>query len=146
MVSLLLFSVMNNVDLSKTLDELEGVDWGEPTYSSGLVIECHRLRKVPLKEFTPGNLRIMIGQQMSLEYLLPLAFERLSKNPFVEGNYYPGDLLVSVLSIPDKFWKEHPDLYWELSEIMNSVMTLRKTIEEAVIPEIERLRQLAQTF
>jgi hypothetical protein len=119
---------------------------GEPTYPSGLVIECHRLRRVPLKDFTPGNLHIMIGQKISLEYLLPLALEELSRNPFVEGNYYPGDLLANVLKIPDEFWRQHQDMYWKLSEIVNDIENMKKTMEEVVMPEIQRLRQLAQSF
>jgi CDI immunity proteins len=131
---------MENFDISKTLDELEGIESGEPTFHSALVIECTRLRKVPLAEFTAGNLRIMIGQKTSLEYLLPLALEKLSKNPFVMGNFYPGDLLVNVLSVPDEFWKQHQAMYWKLTEIMTDIETLKKTMEEVVIPEIQRLR------
>jgi CDI immunity proteins len=105
---------MKNIDLSKTLDELEGVEWGEPTFHSALVIECHRLRKVPLKEFTVGNLRVLIGQKISLEYLVPLALQKLGENPFVMGNFYQGDLLVNVLGIPNEFWTQHQELYWQL--------------------------------
>jgi hypothetical protein len=119
---------------------------GEPTYHSSLVIECHRLRKVPLKEFTTGNLRIMIGQKISLEYLLPLALEELGKDPFARGDFYRGDLLENVLKVPDEFWKRHPHLYWNLTEIIGEIETLRERIEEAVMPEIQRFRQLAQAF
>ncbi|MEO7715494.1 MAG: contact-dependent growth inhibition system immunity protein [Capsulimonas sp.] len=79
--------------LSKTLQDLDGVDWGEPDYPSHLVTECHRLRTVPLKDFTAGNLRILIGQKFSLDYLVPLALMLLVNEPFVEGDYYEGDLL-----------------------------------------------------
>ena len=60
-------------DRSKSLEELEGHDWDEPTYDSGLVTECHRLHRVPLCDFTVENLRITIGQIIGLEYLVPLA-------------------------------------------------------------------------
>ncbi len=33
------------------LDEIEGVDWGEPEYDSNLVVTCHKLRKKPVSEF-----------------------------------------------------------------------------------------------
>ena len=35
----------------QTLDELEGIAWGSPTYDSSLVGNVHRLRRVPLKQF-----------------------------------------------------------------------------------------------
>jgi hypothetical protein len=41
-----------DIDFSRTLQDLEGVDWGEPTYNSHLVVECHRLRRVPLDRLT----------------------------------------------------------------------------------------------
>ena len=58
---------MSDFDRSKTLQQLEGSDWGDPTYDSHLVTECHRLRRVPLREFTVEKLRIMIGQQIGLQ-------------------------------------------------------------------------------
>jgi len=50
--------------LDRTLEELEGERWGEATYPSHLVNECHRLRTVPLRLFTIENLRIMLGQNI----------------------------------------------------------------------------------
>jgi len=59
--------------LDKALEEFDGQDWGEPTYQSNLVIACHRLRRVPLKDFTADDLGRLIGQKSSLDYLVPLA-------------------------------------------------------------------------
>ena len=92
-----------NFERSKSLQELDGQDWGEPTFDSHLVTECHRLRRVPLRDFTVEDLRITIGQQIGLDYLIPLALERLEDDPFAEGAYYPCDLLVSVLRAEVRF-------------------------------------------
>jgi CDI immunity proteins len=137
---------MGNIDLSKTLDELEGVEWGEPTFHSALVIECHRLRKVPLEEFTAENLRIMIGQKMSLEYLVPLAIEKLSNVPFLETDRYKGELLISVLSVSSEFWEHHQKLYWDLAEIMTEIEISKERLDKDIMPSIQKLRRLAQTF
>jgi hypothetical protein len=51
---------------NSTLEQLEGDGWGEPSYPSHLVTECHRLRRIQLREFTVENLRIMIGQNIGL--------------------------------------------------------------------------------
>lgn len=96
--------------LHRTLEDLEGDRWGEPEYPSHLVTECHRLRKVPLREFTVENLRIMIGQNIGSRHLVPIALERLETDPLAEGDFCTGDLLCSVLSLPPEFWIEHPAL------------------------------------
>src|SRR5262245_3692976 len=96
--------------LDKNLSELEGSVWGEPEFDSHVATECHRLRTVPLCAFTVENLRLMIGQEIGLEYLIPLAIEHLEANPFVEGDYYPGDLLASVVGTSLNFWTTHGDL------------------------------------
>jgi hypothetical protein len=93
-----------------TLTQLERDDWGPPPYDSFLVTECHRLRHVPLRDFTVENLRILIGQHISLEYTVPLALEHLSKDPLASGDFYPGDLLKAVQGIEDDFWTQHPAL------------------------------------
>ena len=50
---------------SKTLEQLEDEYWAEPTFHSHLVIECHRMRKIPLRDLTDENLRMAIGQKMA---------------------------------------------------------------------------------
>jgi hypothetical protein len=59
-------------DRSKSLQQLGWQDWGEATYDSHLVKECHRLRRVPLSKFEAEDSRIMIGQNLGMEYLVPL--------------------------------------------------------------------------
>ena len=81
---------------SQTLDQLEGFVWGEPTFDSYLVTTCYRLRAKPIDQFSVEDLRIMIGQRIGLPHLVPLAVAALEENPVAEGDYYPGDLLVSV--------------------------------------------------
>ncbi len=81
----------------KTLDELEGFTWGEPTFGSYLVTTCHRLRTKPVGEFTVEDLRIMVGQGVGLSHLVPQAVAALERDPLAEGDYYPGDLLASVV-------------------------------------------------
>lgn len=42
-------------------------------------------------------------------YLVPLALEILDANLLSEGDFYPGDLLCSVLRLDSLVWKQHPD-------------------------------------
>jgi contact-dependent growth inhibition (CDI) system CdiI-like immunity protein len=84
--------VVPEKDRRKTLQDLDGQDWGEPTFPSHVVTECHRLHKTQLSDFRVEDLRLMIGQQFCLPYLLPLAIEHLQRAPLVQGDFYPGDL------------------------------------------------------
>jgi hypothetical protein len=121
---------MIDFDRSKSLQQLEGQDWGEPTYDSHLVIECHRLRRIPLCEFNAENLRIMIGQQVGLPYLIPLALELLNDDPFIAGNYYEGDLLAAVLRADSPFWIASPALRAKAARIAQQAFHLLPSLDE----------------
>jgi hypothetical protein len=108
--------MVNHTD--KTLEQLDGENWGEPNYNSYVVTNCHRLRRVPLKDFTIEDLRLMIGQGFSLEYLVPLALERLDREPFAAGDFYPGDLIKNVLGIKREFWSQYPRLREKMCSIV----------------------------
>lgn len=95
-------------DRSKTLDELDPPAWGAPNLMSHLVTTCHRLRTKRIAEFDEEDLRIMIGQSINLEYLVPIALEALQKDPLVSGDFYEGDLLESVLRVEAAWWAKHP--------------------------------------
>jgi hypothetical protein len=144
---------MARLDRNKSLQQLEDCDWGEPQYDSHLVIECHRLRRVPLREFSVENLRIMIGQSIGLEYLMPLALERLEENPFAKGDYYPGDLLVNVLGCDARFWQQHADWRRRIAAIAERAISLfpamseiaSKTITKAVTSAYEEFQQRRTT-
>jgi hypothetical protein len=96
-------------DLSKTLEQLESENWGEPKYKSYLVQTIHRLRRKPIGEFTVEDLRITLGQKFGLEHLTPLALGLLETDPFAQGDFYPGDLLGSVMALPREYWLTHPN-------------------------------------
>jgi hypothetical protein len=110
-------------ELDKSLQELEQSDWGEPTYDSHLVTTVHRLRRVPLRQFSVEDLRIMIGQSIGLPYLVPLALQDLRKDPLAEGDFYPGDLLKSMLTADSTFWRDHPEWRDEVREIATGTLT-----------------------
>jgi hypothetical protein len=112
----------------KTLDELEGVVWGPPNYDSYLVQTCHRLRTKPVGQFDVEDLRIMIGQNIGLPYLVPLALDRLEANPWAAGHMYPGDLL-KMTAQSEFAWAGRADLRHRFCNI------LRRAIDE--IPRLQ---------
>jgi hypothetical protein len=54
------------------------------------------------------DLRLLIGQRAGLPVVLPLALGYLERDPLIEGDLYPGDLLSAVLQVPAGFWADHP--------------------------------------
>ncbi len=100
--------------MEQTLEQLENDFWDDYPDSSEmmttLVTNCHRLRKKPIDQFTVEDLRIMIGQDIGTEYLMPKALDVLESNPFARGDFYEGDLLHSLMKMKLKeYWKEHPE-------------------------------------
>jgi len=111
-------------DEKRTLDELDPPAWGPPPRdTTGLVIRCHELRRKPLGEFTVGDLRVAIQQRLGpLHRLVPRAIAILEANHLVEGDYYPGELLVAVLAIDKTYWHEHVPEWGDVNLIADQVM------------------------
>jgi hypothetical protein len=117
-------------DRTKSLQELEGEDWGEPTYDSHLVKACHNLRRKPLIEFTVEDLRTMIGQSIGLIYLVPIALDRLETEPLAEGDFCPGDLLTAVLRVDEQFWVSNRDLLQRFGKIVQTIKESLPSLDE----------------
>lgn len=99
----------------KSLESLEQ-NIGSDLSSEGnsyVIRTCNSLRKKLLKDFTTEDLRIMIGQEIGLSFLIPMALETLRDNLFAEGDMFEGDLLKNVLAIDTKFWDQNKK-YWLL--------------------------------
>ena len=69
----------------QSLETLEGANWGSPAEApTNLIERCLTLRKVPLENFLPEDLRILIGQDIGLPFLMPMALDVLRENIFLE--------------------------------------------------------------
>ena len=131
-------------DLDKSLEQLENEIWKEPSYDSHLVKTIYALRKKPLGLFTPEDLRIVIGQNFSLEYLIPIAIEKLQENILSEGNLYPGDLLNNVLNADVSFWRKNKK-EWEITRSLvenNKYLLMPESEYRAIIKSFEKFEQI----
>lgn len=98
-----------------TLEKIKAVDPDElPTR---LLKRVYELINVPLAAYLVEDLRLMIGQEIGLYYLIPLAIEKLRGDLFAEGDFYEGDLLASVLNINPLFWKQNPELHIQIKQL-----------------------------
>ena len=120
------------VDEQRTLEELEGENWGVPERApAGMIAKCLALRRTPLSMLGPGDLRLLIGQQIVLAYLIPKALELVADRPLQAADLYPGAMLSVLLRVDNVFWAQHPtELHWLVS-IAGSVARQYGTIVEA---------------
>lgn len=89
----------------KSIEEIEQDHWRTPgADASGLIKRVYLARKKIIDELSVEDLRLLVGQDVSLSITIPLAIQALKENLFAEGDYYPGDLLKSVLTIDPQFW------------------------------------------
>jgi hypothetical protein len=104
---------------NKSLEALEQKDWGDPASApTNLVKRCIELSKVPVETFTLGDLRLMIGQQFGLPYLVPIALEKLEDDMFVEADYHEGDLLSNILNVDTEFWRDNRNYWAQLNQLI----------------------------
>jgi hypothetical protein len=105
----------------KTLENLENDFWGEPSYDSYLVRRTHEIRKFPLADLTNDDIAMMVRQKFSLDYMVPLAIDKLQVDILAHGDAgVEGAILDAVLKIPPDFWKSNKE-YWK---------TIKKLLED----------------
>jgi hypothetical protein len=107
---------------NRSLEQIEGDAWGDPPAdATKLMTTVHELRRKPVDTLSPEDLRVLIGQKVGLDALVPLALSRLERDPLLEGDYYPGDVLVSVLKVPEDYWSAHPQQLLDVKRVIESV-------------------------
>ena len=124
--------------LDRTLTQIENHDWGAPTYDSHLVNECHRLRNVPLRELGTEDLRMLIGQEIGLAHLVPLAIAQLEHDPWAGGHLYPGDLLKTTAEVPASYWSEHPTMIPRFQGVLDEIVRRNRFCTDEVLPAWHR--------
>lgn len=74
----------------------------------------------------------MIGQEIGLRWLIPLALAILEADPLAEGDFYPGDLLASVLRAPATFWENDSESRVRLELIVSRLGDPPKELSDVV--------------
>ncbi len=133
------------IDINKSLEELENNRWMDvKEYPSPLIAKIHGYRKKPIKLLTIEELRLLIGQNIGLYFIVPVAIEVLKENVFAEGDFFPGDLLLNVLRIDVNYWKENPSEKGKLNPIIGEAE--KKIVLEDYLPIQERIREAIRKY
>lgn len=105
---------------NKSIETLESQNYGDlATASTSLVEKCLQYVKIPVGELSVEQLRLLIGQEIGLPYLIPLALEILEKDILAEGDFYEGDLLKNVTTVGVDFWNENPEYHAQLKSLIS---------------------------
>ncbi|MEU8547651.1 contact-dependent growth inhibition system immunity protein [Streptomyces roseoverticillatus] len=122
----------NLLHLDRTLDELDPPRWAAPAAdATHLVRKVHELRRVPLGELRPADLRTLITQRVALPYVLPLAVRLLIEEPLLDAYFYEGDLLLAAVEAPPAAWAVLPDRGERLRIVI-------KELPEAAVADLPR--------
>src|SRR5690554_1823445 len=106
---------------TKSIEQLEKDIWKNPSeFPTDLVEKCYRYRKISIAELTDEQIRLLISQQIGTEYLIGIALEKLERNILTECDFYEGDLLMAVSSLPNEFWNKNKTEF----------LTFKKLIEQ----------------
>jgi hypothetical protein len=107
---------------SLSLEQIEDNAWGDPPAdATRLVRTVHQLRRKPIGTMQVEDLRLLLLQQEGVTVLVPLALTQLEQNPLAEGDFYPGDLLTTILRIPQSYWQQHPEQFARMQRIIEEV-------------------------
>ena len=88
--------------LSRSVAELDGLQVEKGAYGMGSVAWLARALVSPLRDLGPAELRRLLAHGRGTRWVLPLALARLDREPFLAGDYGPGDVLAAVLALgPD---------------------------------------------
>ncbi|HEY8984234.1 MAG TPA: contact-dependent growth inhibition system immunity protein [Streptomyces sp.] len=122
-------------DRKKTVEELEGEVWPDPpAETTSLVRGVHELRKRPIDSLSVDNLRRLIGQDIGLRWLLPVALDFLRETAPEEAatGWYDDDLLSAVLSREEAVWRAKPDLARHINETVSMLTDPSEYIQRKI--------------
>lgn len=117
---------------SKSIEELENYIWTESQYLSTNMSECNSYRKYPIDELSIENILHLLQHNVGTPYLFSKALDILEKEPLIMGDYYEGDLLVSLITLPDGELQKHGQLIHKLLEIISKIEKARKIVRKPI--------------
>jgi hypothetical protein len=134
---------------NKSLAELNALGpYGDADSHIGEQIRA--LADKPLRELSSEDLAFLLRQSAGLQFVAPLALERLAIHPLTHHDYYPGVLLVAALGVDQSFWRQHAQWRTDLDEIaQRTLASLRRRShkkQEKFRISLEALTEAYDTF
>ena len=133
--------------LNKSLLELGAWSWNrEPSEielnPDRFTIELDRISKKKLCQYTPSDIYIAVSQEKGLQYTQPMAVALLSDDLLIDCEFYPGDLLKAVLSVPTTYYQLHTDNFIRTASLCSLKTSKRVMYDYDGNRELRRLFNL----
>ena len=122
-----------------SIEELEGLRWPDPpSDGTSLVRSVHALRKRPLGALSAEDMGRLIGQDVGLPWILPLALDRLRESAPQEADsvWLDDDLLTAVVTRRPEVWRDRPELARHLDETIGMLPELSPYLR----PDVDAFR------
>jgi hypothetical protein len=136
---------MPSPDPTRSLAELEGVQVPPGAYGMGGLAWLSRAMVSPIGQLGPAELRLLLGHGRGLRWVLPLALERLERDPLVAGDRGPGDLLTAALTVDPAEWAREPAWGDRLARVVQAareqVHRLPEPIRGRLADDLEAARE-----
>lgn len=124
-----------NIDEEKTPTEITGVVIGKYEFETSLIENARKFSNMPLKSIPDEGLRLLLGQNLYLEVVVPATICFLSVKPFAGGDFEDGALIRTLFLRVDKdFWKTHPKL---LTSALEALRGGRKKLSDAFLSTLD---------
>ncbi|MBC2908237.1 hypothetical protein H4N64_43470 [Streptomyces sp. PSKA01] len=120
---------------SRSLEELDGQRWPDPPQDTTYMVKnVYELRRRPIGTLEPHELARLIGQDVGLPWLLPLAVEILRDTAprQAAGGWYDDDLLYAVVTRGSEAWAEVPDSARKFKEVVGTLVDLSRELQRKV--------------
>ena len=109
---------MKSMDIrEKSLNEIYGWEPMHPESDTYVLRTAARALRIPLKDLSAEEVRLLVAQKTGLAYVLPLAVAILRKNPMTCTCYYEGDLLEACKRLAPSDWAANSSELREFQEI-----------------------------
>lgn len=138
------------MSFSKSYNELAGTGLPElPEKVTSVIRRLYDARQKPLAELTPAEVRLLINRSDAqklplIPELMSVALDLLTENILIEADYYPGDLLYTVLKQSSTFWQGHTELHQRLTKLITAE---REKLDRLLEGSMKRdLPELADAF
>ncbi|MFZ6024140.1 MAG: contact-dependent growth inhibition system immunity protein [Bacteroidota bacterium] len=133
-------------DFSKSLQQLENIFWEDYAFPTPLIEKAHIYRKIPINDLLPSEIRLLIGQNIGLQFLIPKAIEILEIDILTDADFYEGDLLSAILTCDKDYWSNHKEIKQRVRTLLSDKISEieNQTIDNSlrqVIKKINKFRQ-----
>jgi hypothetical protein len=120
---------MRQTDVSKSLEELTGLDAGDPRCAPTPLVETIiRSWKKPLRDLSDEEIGDLVVQHDGYPHVLDLVWPKLEADPLFDGGHYPGDVLSLLIRADLEIWVERPEYRTSLESLYERA--LRRPLAE----------------